>query len=294
MGRGHGCSCTQPVLQRKALGFQTPAGEKIWEPPVKEKKPPKGVLVLPSTPGSFALPGRAALPSPAAAAASKLAAERSPARGPRATPERQDGLPSFPRVWAGSRLGRAGPPGQHPAPLRACQGHGQGAAWQGREGKAGGVQLPTPCSLPVPSSPTLLPVLSPLWLLSPEKRCFPLPESPGDSLGKESSCVAPVGMGTGLQNSATVHRDLCGAKEVGIMVVTAPKLALESECCFGFFRRKWARAAETACAEVPKGTAISFYFSFSCSTVSRCLQPVFPHREPFTCAGPDSFGGFEV
>lgn len=169
---------------------------------------------------------------------------------------------------------------------------GSSLAGKGGEGKAGGVRLPAPCRLPAPSSPTLLPVLSPLWLLSPEKCCFPVPESPGDSLGKESSCLTPVGMGTGLQNSAKTHRDLCGEKEVGIMVVTAPELALESQCCFGFFRRKWARAAETACAEVPKGTAMSFYFSFS--RVSRCLQPVFPHREPFTCAGPDSFGGFEV
>lgn len=120
---------------------------------------------------------------------------------------------------------------------------------------------------PAPSSPTLLPVLSLLWLLSPGKCCFPVLKS-GSSTGRESSCLAPVGMGTGLQSSATIPRDLCGAKEVGIMVVTAPKLALESKCCLGFFRSKRAQAAETAWAEVPKGTAISFYFSFSCSRVS--------------------------
>lgn len=103
------------------------------------------------------------------------------ARRRRATPERQDGLSLFSRVWAGSRLGRAGP--SRPASLRACQGHGKGAArrrsgWRrekrlllGRRGFSS--QLPPPHStlgsLPTCSSFLLgLPASSPQPLLALE------------------------------------------------------------------------------------------------------------------------------
>lgn len=61
------------------------------------------------------------------------------------------------------------------------------------------------------------------------------------------------------------------------MVLTAPKLALESECCFGFFR---AWTAEAACVKVPTGAAISFYFSFPCSRVFDAFSLSFPMESP--------------
>lgn len=144
VGSGHGRSCTQPVLQRKDVGFQGLSGwgrkkglypdasrKKTWEPPLKERKHRKGELrPTPSAPGGFAasheqLPWHR--PPWQGVAARQLllpfshqqkwphpswhpCSRRAGARRRRATPERQDGLSLFSRVWAGSRLGWAGPP----------------------------------------------------------------------------------------------------------------------------------------------------------------------------------------
>lgn len=59
-------------------------------------------------------------------------------------------------------------------------------------------------------------------------------------MGKKSGCLAPVDLGAELQNSGPQSLNLSGAKQVVIMVVTPPKLALEGEYCFGVFRREWA------------------------------------------------------
>lgn len=205
-----------------------------------KEKPQKGVLVLPST-------REALLPFPGWQGA--LCGREPAGQGPHLRGRTGSELPT---VWAGSRLGRAGPPGQHPAPLRACQGCGEGAG-KGRKGSS-------PCSL---------------HHLPP---CFPSSASSGCSVlptichGQGKLC------GDGDRAAEHSHDPqgfVCsqGHWDNG---VTAPKLALESRSCLGFFRRKRAPAAETACAEVPKGTAISLCFSFSYSSFlmpSACVSP---------------------
>lgn len=117
-------------LGKKGL-YPDASRKKTWEPPLKERKHRKGELrPTPSAPGGFAasheqLPWHR--PPWQGVAARQLllpfshqqkwphpswhqCSRRAGARRRRATPERQDGLSLFSRVWAGSRLGWAGPP----------------------------------------------------------------------------------------------------------------------------------------------------------------------------------------
>lgn len=125
--------CGFPGLVRLGKkGLHPDASRKnTCEPPVKERKHRRGVLwTPPSAPAGFAsshemLPWHR--PPWQGVAARQLllpfshwrkwlhpswqqCSRRAGARRRRATPERQDGPWLFSRVWAGSRLGRAGPP----------------------------------------------------------------------------------------------------------------------------------------------------------------------------------------
>ena len=118
--------------------------------------------------------------------------------------------------WAG-----LGPRGQHLC--ERARATGKGAAWcrngwrRDKQLLLGGRGFSSPllAALPAASqhahlSPwdSLLSVPSLVWHLSPEKHCFPGgTKSPWDSVGKESSCLAPTDLRTGLQNSAVIHRD---------------------------------------------------------------------------------------
>lgn len=99
----------------------------IWESPLKERKQEKGCCGQPhphwdalqpptsccpgtDLPGRVLLPGSPCSPSLTSKSGCIQAGTSALAQRRRATPERQDGLSLFSRVWAGSRLGRAGPP----------------------------------------------------------------------------------------------------------------------------------------------------------------------------------------
>lgn len=153
--------------------------------------------------------------------------------------------------WAG-----LGPRGQNLH--ERARATGKGAAWHrngwrrekrlllSRRGFSSPPPCSVPCSLPTGSSLTLgPPAFHPQLLLALEPRRTLLPSwdeiSPGLH-GQEKQLSGPHGSG---DMAAKLSRgpqrlNLSGAEELVIILVTAPKLALESQRCFGFIRRKWA------------------------------------------------------
>lgn len=136
------CACLETCSHHRApsSGCHNPQPPEGSDPEQKPKIPGRGD----GAGGAADAPIRAwRLPSASRSllpAASRLAAAG--ARRRRATPERQDGLRLFSRVWVGSRLGRAGPPleARSPVPVPGLRE---------RQRRGAGRSVWPPCILPV-------------------------------------------------------------------------------------------------------------------------------------------------